>query len=142
MSFIKQDELYNLGKDGIKVPISGYKFGKDGIIVPVDNNSYTLGKDGVIIPKEGYHVGKGGIIVKDDASSSSFKTGLVNSHVPRLGPGGTQQQFDFSKSNLILMIGGQILILVLLLMIVLFGTPPLSFPANAVRKMINSSNKR
>ena len=61
-----------------------------------------------------------------------------------LGPGGTQQVFDFSKSNLILMVGGQILILVLALMVVFFGTAPLSFPADAMRSMlskVNSGNK-
>jgi hypothetical protein len=57
-----------------------------------------------------------------------------------LGPGGTRQVFDFSKSNLILMVGGQILILVLLLMIVFFGTAPLSFPADAVRNMVAKGN--
>lgn len=57
-----------------------------------------------------------------------------------LGPGGTQQVFDFSKSNLILMVGGQILILVFALMIVFFGTAPLSFPANAVRNMVSKRN--
>ena len=46
-------------------------------------------------------------------------------------------QYDFSKSNLILMVGGQILLLVLLLMIVFFGTAPTSFPAEAVKEMIN-----
>jgi hypothetical protein len=56
-----------------------------------------------------------------------------------IGPGGTQQIFDFSKSNLILMVGGQILILVLLLMIVFFGVEPLSFPAAAVRNMISKN---
>jgi hypothetical protein len=56
-----------------------------------------------------------------------------------LGPGGTQQVFDFSKSNLILMVGGQILILVFGLMIVFFGTAPLSFPANAMRNMLSKS---
>ena len=55
----------------------------------------------------------------------------------QLGPGGTQQIFDFTKSNLVLMIGGQILILAILLMVVFFGTAPLSFPANAVRNMIS-----
>jgi hypothetical protein len=35
------------------------------------------------------------------------------------------------------MVGGQILILVFLLMIVFFGTAPLSFPANAVREMVS-----
>jgi hypothetical protein len=58
---------------------------------------------------------------------------------PTLGPGGTQQ-FDFSKSNLILMVGGQILLLVFLLIIVFFGTAPLSFPAAAVRNMVSSRN--
>jgi hypothetical protein len=57
-----------------------------------------------------------------------------------LGPGGTQQVFDFSKSNLILMVGGQILILVLALMVVFFGTAPLSFPANAMRNMLSKTN--
>lgn len=56
-----------------------------------------------------------------------------------LGPGGTQQ-FDFSKSNLILMVGGQILILAFALMVVFFGTAPLSFPATAMRNMISKSN--
>jgi hypothetical protein len=59
---------------------------------------------------------------------------------PNLGPGGTQQVFDFSKSNLILMVGGQILLLVLALMVVFFGTAPLSFPANAMRSMLNSGS--
>lgn len=47
--------------------------------------------------------------------------------------------YDFTYSNLILMVGGQILFLGLLLMIVFFGVPPLSFPANAVKKMISRS---
>lgn len=62
---------------------------------------------------------------------------------PNLGSGG-QQIFDFSKSNLILMVGGQILLLVLALMVVFFGTAPLYFPANAMRNMlskVNSANK-
>lgn len=49
----------------------------------------------------------------------------------------TQNDYDFSKSNLVLMVGGQILILVFLLMIVFFGTAPLSFPANAVKNMVS-----
>lgn len=49
----------------------------------------------------------------------------------------TQNDYDFSKSNLVLMVGGQILILVFLLMIVFFGTAPLSFPSNAVRNMVS-----
>jgi hypothetical protein len=51
------------------------------------------------------------------------------------------QPYDFSKSNFILMIGGQILLLVLTLMIVSFGTGPVSFPANAVRNMISKGLK-
>ncbi len=61
---------------------------------------------------------------------------------PTLGPGGTQQIFDFSKSNLILMVGGQILMIVFLLMIVFFGTAPLSFPANAVKNMLSRNNSK
>lgn len=59
-----------------------------------------------------------------------------------IGPGGTQQIFDFSKSNLVLMIGGQILFIVFLLMIVFFGTAPLSFPADAVRNMLSASKNK
>lgn len=49
----------------------------------------------------------------------------------------SDSSYDFSKSNFILMVGGQILLLVLVLMVVFFGTPPLSFPAEAVRNMIS-----
>jgi hypothetical protein len=66
--------------------------------------------------------------------------GTQKPNIAPLGPGGTQRQYDFSKSNLILMVGGQILILVFLLMIVFFGTAPLSFPANAVRNMLNRNS--
>ncbi len=57
-----------------------------------------------------------------------------------IGPGGTQQIFDFSKSNMILMIGGQILILAIILMIVMFGTAPLTFPAQAMRNTLTRLN--
>jgi hypothetical protein len=53
----------------------------------------------------------------------------------------SQSTYDFSKSNLVLMVGGQILLIVLALMIVFFGTAPLSFPANAVRKVLSNSGK-
>ncbi len=66
--------------------------------------------------------------------------GTQKPSIAPLGPGGTQIGYDFSKSNLILMVGGQILILVFLLMIVFFGTAPLSFPANAVRNMISRNS--
>ena len=48
-------------------------------------------------------------------------------------------QFNFSNSNLVLLIGGQILGIILIIMIVLFGTPPLLFPANAVRSMLKNT---
>ncbi len=47
--------------------------------------------------------------------------------------------YNFSNSNLILMIGGQVLGIILIIMIVLFGTPPLLFPANAVRSMLKNT---
>lgn len=51
--------------------------------------------------------------------------------------------YDFSMSNLILMVGGQILLLVFLLIIVFFGTPSrLSFPANSVRNMLSRNNSK
>ena len=48
---------------------------------------------------------------------------------------------DFSKSNFILMIGGQIILLVLVLMVVSFGTGPISFPAAAVKNMMSKLPK-
>ena len=146
MSFLTQDELYTLGKDGTKVPITGYTFGKDGIIVPIDGNSYNLGKDGTIIPKPGYTIGKGGILVKiqTTSSDSSYAASFFKSDktLPPQMSNNVSNGYDFSKSNLVLMVGGQLLVLVLLLMVVMFGTAPLSFPANAVRKMINGNNSR
>lgn len=56
--------------------------------------------------------------------------------------GDDQQGYDFSKSNLVLMVGGQILILVILLMVVVFGTAPLSFPATAVKNMLAKGNSK
>ena len=57
-------------------------------------------------------------------------------------PASGNNSYDFSKSNLVLMVGGQILVLAFLLMIVFFGTAPLSFPANAVRNMVSRNNSR
>lgn len=51
----------------------------------------------------------------------------------------SESQYNFSNSNLILMIGGQILALILVIMIILFGTPPILFPANAVRSMLKNT---
>lgn len=55
-----------------------------------------------------------------------------------MNAGVTQSVYDFSKSNMILTIGGQILLLVVALMVVFFGTSPLKFDANAVRNMLKS----
>ena len=49
--------------------------------------------------------------------------------------------YDFTTSNFILMIGGQILLLVLVIMIVSFGKAPISFPAQAVRNMLSKQSK-
>ena len=140
MIILKQNELYNLGNNGVKVPIDGYKFGKDGIIVPDNNNSYTIGKDGDIIPKAGYTVGKGGIIIKKPGTSfaaSFFKSDKISSSdIPIT----SSYKADLSYSNLVLMVGGQILLIVLLLMIVFFGVAPLSFPVDAVRNMISRNS--
>jgi hypothetical protein len=51
----------------------------------------------------------------------------------------THNSYDFSKSNLILMVGGQILILVIILMIVFFGTDPIKAPVNTLGKIINKN---
>ena len=47
--------------------------------------------------------------------------------------------YDFSKSDFILMIGGQIIFFVLLILVVYFGMEPIStFPyANEVRTQVN-----
>jgi hypothetical protein len=49
--------------------------------------------------------------------------------------------YKFEKSNFILIIGGQILLLVLVLMVAFFGSSPLTFPAQAVRNMISKQTK-
>ena len=56
--------------------------------------------------------------------------------------GSGKKPFDFSKSNLILMVGGQILLIAIALMVVFFGTAPLKFPANAVRNMLSSNSSK
>jgi hypothetical protein len=59
-----------------------------------------------------------------------------------LGPGGTQQIYDFSKSNLVLMIGGQLLIIMIALIVVFFGTPAISFPKNSMKSILKNSSSR
>jgi hypothetical protein len=55
-----------------------------------------------------------------------------------------QNPYDFSRSNTVLQIGGQILVLFLLLVIVLTGTPPTMTPKNsvnsAIRNILGSGN--
>ena len=74
--------------------------------------------------------------------STTLGSGGIQVQKSQLGPGGTQQIFNFAYSNLALMIGGQVLLIVLLLMIVFFGVAPLSFPANAVRNMVSGINAK
>jgi len=52
----------------------------------------------------------------------------------------TLNGYDLTLSNLILMVGGQILIIIIVIMIVWFGMPPISFPANKVRNIISRTN--
>lgn len=48
--------------------------------------------------------------------------------------------YDFSKSDLLLMVGGQIMLLVLVIMVVWFGVGPLQFAyADQMRNMLSSS---
>jgi hypothetical protein len=60
--------------------------------------------------------------------------------MPSLGSDNPEKVYNFSISNMILMVGGQILVIVLLLMIAFFGVAPLSFPANAVRNIVSKRN--
>lgn len=45
--------------------------------------------------------------------------------------------FNFDYSNIVLSIGGQILFILFAIMILLFGTPTMSFPVANVKKMLN-----
>jgi len=47
----------------------------------------------------------------------------------------TPQKFHYSQSNLILMVGGQILIIILALLILISGNRPITFPTAIVQKM-------
>ena len=48
--------------------------------------------------------------------------------------------YDFSKSDLLLMVGGQIMLLVLVIMVVWFGVGPLQFAyADQMRNMLSSN---
>jgi hypothetical protein len=49
--------------------------------------------------------------------------------------------YDFSKSNLLLMVGGQIMLLVLVIMVVWFGVGPLQFAyADQMRNMLSATS--
>ena len=49
--------------------------------------------------------------------------------------------YDFSKSDLFMMVGGQIALLVLVILVVWFGVGPLQFDyANEVEKMLTGIN--
>jgi hypothetical protein len=49
--------------------------------------------------------------------------------------------YDFSKSNLLLMVGGQIMLLVLAIMVTWFGVGPLQFAyADQMRNMLSASS--
>lgn len=50
------------------------------------------------------------------------------------------QLFDYTTSNLILMIGGQFLVLILIILITLFGVEPLKFPANQVKNYFSEKS--
>jgi len=48
--------------------------------------------------------------------------------------------YDFSKSDLFMMVGGQIMLLALVIMVVWFGVGPIQFAyADQVRNMLSSS---
>jgi hypothetical protein len=49
--------------------------------------------------------------------------------------------YDFSKSNLLLMVGGQIMLLALVIMVVWFGVGPLQFAyADQMRNMLSATS--
>jgi hypothetical protein len=50
------------------------------------------------------------------------------------------QLYDYTTSNLILMIGGQLLALIIIVLITIFGVEPLSFPANQVRNYFKTTS--
>jgi hypothetical protein len=49
--------------------------------------------------------------------------------------------YDFTKSNLLLMVGGQIMLLVLVIMVICFGVGPLQFAyADQMRNMLSATS--
>jgi len=48
----------------------------------------------------------------------------------------TKEKYDFTYSNLILMIGGQILALALIIMIILFGVGPIRWSVNQAQSIV------
>lgn len=53
-----------------------------------------------------------------------------------------ESEYNFSWSKFILMLGGQILFFILILGVILFGVPTMSFPANSMRNIINKNSKQ
>ena len=49
--------------------------------------------------------------------------------------------YDFTKSNLLLMVGGQVMLLVLVIMVICFGVGPLQFAyADQMRNMLSATS--
>jgi hypothetical protein len=46
------------------------------------------------------------------------------------------REYNFSNSNLVLKIGGQILFIVLIIMVLTFGVSPQTFPVSDMKKML------
>lgn len=46
--------------------------------------------------------------------------------------------YDFSRSNLIMMTGSQLLLVFIIIIVVYFGVDPSTFPADAMRKLLES----
>ena len=46
--------------------------------------------------------------------------------------------YDFSRSNLIMMTGSQLLLVFIIIIVVYFGVDPSTFPAEAMRQLLES----
>ena len=51
------------------------------------------------------------------------------------------EEYNFSNSNLVLKIGGQLLFVVLIIMVLTFGITPDSFPVSDMKKMLANKGK-
>lgn len=50
----------------------------------------------------------------------------------------SQQVYNFQVSNVILMVGGQVLFFGLIIMVLFFGTPIFAFPADSIKKIMSN----